>query len=72
MLTMAPDFSEPHVRGNGFDPSVCQTCEHHETDGLMNTCGLCGCPTAAAAPMNLLGAPPESCPKLEEHAEADG
>lgn len=61
------DFSEPHKMNHGFDPDVCKDCEHHDTDGLANTCGLCGCPTAVAAPMNLLGAPPESCPKLDEH-----
>jgi hypothetical protein len=63
------DFDEPHDFDNGFDPSVCDGCEHHETDGKMNSCGLCGCPTSAAGPMNLLGAPPESCPYLPEHAE---
>lgn len=66
-----PDFDEPHANGNGFDSSVCDQCEHHDTDGMVNTCGLCGCPTASGMPMSILGAPPESCPYLEEHAQAD-
>jgi hypothetical protein len=68
---MDVDFDEPHEWGNGFDNSVCADCEHHEIDGVMNTCGLCGCPTSSAAPMNLTGAPPMSCPYLDEHAAAD-
>ena len=64
------DFDEPHTdRGHGFDSSVCEECEHHDTDGMVNQCGLCGCPTGAASPMALLGMPPESCPKLPEHEE---
>ena len=63
------DLSESHVIGNGFDPEVCKTCIHHDTDGMMNTCGLCGCPTRKGMPMSALGAPPESCPHLEDHAD---
>lgn len=62
------DFDEPHDFGNGFDPSVCQSCEHHDTSGLVNTCGLCGCPTGHGLPMDLLDAPPESCPYTVDHA----
>lgn len=62
------DFDEPHAERNyGFDPSVCEGCEHHETDGMVNHCGLCGCPTNAASPMALLGMPPESCIRLAQH-----
>lgn len=63
------DFDEPHEIGNGFDPSVCEDCEHHETEKSPSTCGLCGCPTSAASPMALSGSPPSSCPYLEEHAD---
>lgn len=66
-----PDFTEPHLRGHGFDPDVCEGCPHHETDGMMNSCGKCGCPTNAAGPMNLLSAPPESCVRLPEHESDD-
>lgn len=62
------DFDEPHDFGNGFDPEVCQNCEHHDTGGVVNTCGLCGCPTGRGMPMDVLGAPPESCPYTREHA----
>lgn len=60
-----PDFSEPHVWGNGFNRSVCETCPHRESNGITEVCGLCGCPLAT---MNLANAPPESCPRLREHA----
>lgn len=66
------DFDEPHEWGNGFNPDVCKDCEHHVTDKGPNRCGLCGCPTIAVAPMSLAGAPPSSCPYLEEHAEESG
>lgn len=62
-------LSESHVFGNGFDSSVCEGCPHHETDGAVNTCGACGCPTNNMGPMSLLKAPPESCPRLDQHAE---
>lgn len=62
------DFDEPHAdRGYGFDTSVCAGCEHHDTDGLTDTCTLCGCPTGERSPMSLLGMPPVECPRLESH-----
>lgn len=62
------DFDEPHTeRGFGFDPSVCDGCEHHDTERTINTCTLCGCPTPNGSPMQLLGMPPERCPRLPEH-----
>lgn len=66
------DFDEPHLWGHGFDPGVCEGCPAHETDGPgPNTCGQCGCPTSAMAPMNLADAPPESCLRLPEHADGE-
>lgn len=62
------DLSESHLKGHGFDPSVCDSCPHQEGEKIPR-CGLCGCPTTPTAPMNLMGAPPESCPKLDEHEE---
>lgn len=63
------EFDEPHAWGNGFDNEVCMECQHWVTDRGPNKCGLCGCPTHGMAPMSLTGAPPESCPYLDEHAD---
>lgn len=67
------DFGEPHEWGNGFDSSVCEDCPHREKNALgLSVCGLCGCPTGSGMPMSVTGAPPESCPRLDEHAAASG
>lgn len=65
------DVSEGKAWGNGFNPSVCETCPHRDTSGKLDTCGLCGCPVGEGMPMDRAGAPPESCPYLEEHARDD-
>lgn len=62
-------------RGFGFDPSVCESCPHHEerekgvgpVSKTYMACGLCGCPTAAGMPMDRFGMPPADCPRLDMH-----
>ena len=73
------DLSESHLWGHGFDSDVCQTCPHLVEDGsggglldrLANAidnqkCGLCGCPINN---LEATKAPPESCPRLDQHRE---
>lgn len=61
------DFSVDHLHGHGFDPSVCADCPKKE-GGVVNTCGLCGCPVGRGMPMDVRDAPPENCVRLEAHA----
>lgn len=63
------DFSEEHKYGHGFDPEVCQSCPELDRSGMMDSCGLCGCPING--PMNLKDAPPESCVRLDDHYDPD-
>jgi hypothetical protein len=67
-----PNFDEPHAHENGFVRSVCEGCPHEGRvlKGVMEGCTICGCPF-----INLKhfrgGSPPERCPRLAEHREAD-
>lgn len=67
------DFDEPHEEyGFGFDPDVCEGCPHHETDGRVAQCGLCGCATQSSlSPMVQTEMPPSRCPRLDQHENSD-
>jgi hypothetical protein len=59
------DTSEDHLWGHGFDREVCEGCPHKTGDSV-ERCGCCGCPLLS---LDKTDAPPESCPRLDEHAE---
>lgn len=66
------DFSEEHLWGHGFDKrafygdATTPECPHLKS-GKVDTCGCCGCPITN---LDLSGAPPESCPRLDMHEDA--
>ena len=57
------DPGEDHLWGHGFDRDACAGCPHRK-GGTVPTCGLCGCPLFN---LDKTGAPPASCPKLDDH-----
>lgn len=57
------DTSESHLWGHGFGREVCEGCPHN-TGGRTPTCDTCGCPLVN---LDLAGAPPESCVRLDRH-----
>lgn len=63
------DPSEEHLNDHGFNPGVCSGCEYRDTSHADKPCTLCGCSTLPLAPMDLEGAPPASCIRLDAHEE---
>lgn len=62
------DLGEDHEWGHGFDRRVCEGCPHKEEGGLMDKCGICGCPLGN---LDREEAPPTSCPRLDDHHDPD-
>jgi hypothetical protein len=59
------DPSEDHLWGHGFDRDACEGCPNKK-GGTPETCGLCGCPLFN---LDKTGAPPEGCPRLDQHEQ---
>lgn len=62
------DPSAEHVeQGFGFDPDVCEGCPHRMDDVRGMPCDLCGCPTVSGLLLDMTGAPPADCIRLDQH-----
>lgn len=62
------DLDAEHMRGHGFEPSVCEGCPKRLDNTRGKPCDFCGCPTVPGLLLDRLQAPPAQCIRLDQHA----